>query len=162
MSTSASQDIELGSLSEQVSTTPHQAPGLALPPGSLQNPISNGASVPATAPIRSNSGSWWQRHVKRNRDTLPDEFEVRLKQNGPSEQDNLLQDYAKIKDHLTDEKFILEFLSFDVFPTLAEVLHDEERTIMDSKASFGVKLGALRSQLRRGQALEGSWALRLW
>jgi hypothetical protein len=82
---------------------------------------------------------------------------VHLKKSGLSEHTgNLFQDYAKIKDHLIDDKFILEFLSLDIFPTPVEV------TITDDKASFGSKLAALRSQLSEGQASEGSWALRLW
>jgi hypothetical protein len=116
MSPSEPQDIELGNPSEQARATTRQAPGLVLPQGDPEIPIPSCDTIQATAPARSNSGSWWQRHVKRNRDTLPDEFEVRLKKSEPSEHTgNLLQDYAKIKDHLIDDRFILEFLSLDIF-----------------------------------------------
>jgi hypothetical protein len=167
MSTSTFQDIELGELSEQYPATSNPAPEPVPESASPQNPIAGGSSAPVTALIRGDSSSWWRRHIKRNRDTLLDEFEVHLKQKELSEhRDNLLQDYAKIKEYLADGEFIRAFLVFDVFQSPPEAVQTEELaedgTAVDNPIAFRAQLAAIRSQLSQGQALEGSWGLRLW
>jgi hypothetical protein len=169
MSRSADEDVELGAVSAAGSTSADQAPQ-ALRADVLQNSTINGQTTPvveAPSTRRTNSGTWWQRHFKRSRDTSSDELEVYLQGTEQSERrDNILQDYAKLKDRLVGEELIPGLLSFTSFQPGSQseprVLLPDEGITVDHMIAFGAHLGVIRSELTKGKALEGSWALRSW
>jgi hypothetical protein len=77
-----------------------------------------------------------------------------------------LQDYAKLKDRLVGEELIHGLLSFTSFQPGSQaeprVLLPDERMKVDNMIAFGAHLGVIRSELTKGKALEGPWALRSW